>query len=252
MLEESTWGVMSSWFTPTMLFVYMNFMIATIFVTSGFGSHKQQQQQQPHQLNNTDLQQQENQTQPFLQRSPSVLQRLKSINFYQYTNSYRSHEYATVSSVEAPTQMMPVKAVCPPEDEDDDEYEEEDRFEHEEEKEDEGRRDKSIEDVYGKLHVSRTKSDTEPASGAVPVKLVKKMKKSASSNSAFRHFSEAEIVEARRPATTREAKAAAEKEDEEVDSKADDFINKFKQQLKLQRLDSILRYKEMLGRGAAK
>lgn len=29
--------------------------------------------------------------------------------------------------------------------------------------------------------------------------------------------------------------------DEEVDAKADDFINKFKQQLKLQRLDSLLR-----------
>ncbi|CAM8939085.1 unnamed protein product [Rhodiola kirilowii] len=128
MLEESLWGVMSSWFTPTMLFVYLNFMIATIFVTSGFGSHKQQQQ--PHRLYNIDLQQQENQTESFLQRSPYVLQRLKSINFYQCTRRI--------------------------------------------------------------------------------------------------------------------------KEDEEVDSKADDFINKFKQQLKLQRLDSILRYKEMLGRGVAK
>uniref|UniRef100_A0A7N1A6F7 Uncharacterized protein n=1 Tax=Kalanchoe fedtschenkoi TaxID=63787 RepID=A0A7N1A6F7_KALFE len=61
------------------------------------------------------------------------------------------------------------------------------------------------------------------------------------------------LLEARRPATVREAKAksALEGEDEEVDSKADDFINKFKQHLKLQRLDSILRYKEMLGRGAA-
>lgn len=31
--------------------------------------------------------------------------------------------------------------------------------------------------------------------------------------------------------------------DEEVDAKADDFINKFKQQLKLQRLESLLRYR---------
>ncbi|KAM5547377.1 pathogen-associated molecular patterns-induced protein A70 [Rosa sericea] len=37
-------------------------------------------------------------------------------------------------------------------------------------------------------------------------------------------------------------------DDEEVDAKADDFINRFKQQLKLQRLDSLLRYKEMLQR----
>ncbi|GMP80650.1 hypothetical protein CsSME_00035670 [Camellia sinensis var. sinensis] len=52
-------------------------------------------------------------------------------------------------------------------------------------------------------------------------------------------------------------KSASEKlrvgEDEEgVDAKADDFINRFKQQLKLQRLDSILRYKEMLSRGSGK
>ncbi|KAK1281791.1 hypothetical protein QJS10_CPB22g00745 [Acorus calamus] len=36
--------------------------------------------------------------------------------------------------------------------------------------------------------------------------------------------------------------------DEEVDSKADDFINRFRQQLKLQRLDSVNRYQEILNR----
>lgn len=37
--------------------------------------------------------------------------------------------------------------------------------------------------------------------------------------------------------------------DEEVDAKADDFISKFKQQLKLQRLESIVRYNEMVKGG---
>jgi hypothetical protein len=41
-------------------------------------------------------------------------------------------------------------------------------------------------------------------------------------------------------------------EDELVDSKADDFINKFKQQLKLQRIDSIMRYKDMINKGSSK
>ncbi|XP_010321083.2 pathogen-associated molecular patterns-induced protein A70 [Solanum lycopersicum] len=52
-------------------------------------------------------------------------------------------------------------------------------------------------------------------------------------------------VDLRRPATTRETV----RDDEAVDKKADDFINKFRQQLKLQRLHSILRYKQMLNRG---
>lgn len=37
--------------------------------------------------------------------------------------------------------------------------------------------------------------------------------------------------------------------EEEVDARADDFINRFKEQLKIQRLNSILNYKEMLNRG---
>jgi len=43
-------------------------------------------------------------------------------------------------------------------------------------------------------------------------------------------------------------KSAVDESDEEVDAKADDFINRFKQQLRLQRLDSLLRYRELLKR----
>lgn len=77
------------------------------------------------------------------------------------------------------------------------------------------------------------------------------MKKSASMKSAFKHFEpKVDDAEPRRPATMRERPTA--EVDHEVDAKADDFINRFKQQLKLQRLDSILRYKEMIGRGAGR
>ncbi|CAI9782660.1 unnamed protein product [Fraxinus pennsylvanica] len=58
-----------------------------------------------------------------------------------------------------------------------------------------------------------------------------------------------EEVDSRRPATVKETTSTARAEDEAVDEKADDFINRFRQQLKLQRLDSILRYREMLNRG---
>lgn len=82
-----------------------------------------------------------------------------------------------------------------------------------------------------------------------PKKVIKaeKMKKSASSKplSSSKKVEEEEVV-VRRPST---ARAAPAKEDDGVDAKADHFINRFKEQLELQRLDSIIRYKEMITRG---
>ncbi|KAA8523252.1 hypothetical protein F0562_009675 [Nyssa sinensis] len=83
----------------------------------------------------------------------------------------------------------------------------------------------------------------------VPVK----MKKSASESSAVAGFDDAEITDPQRPWTERERKTKGSEstssgEDEEVDAKADDFISRFKQQLKLQRLDSLLRVTDMLKR----
>ncbi|KAL1532576.1 pathogen-associated molecular patterns-induced protein A70-like [Salvia divinorum] len=124
-----------------------------------------------------------------------------------------------------------------------------------EEKDAEENLEKSIDEVYSQLttdsHFSRTKSDTKLTTGEIPAKLATKMRKSASVKSAFSHFEEGGIVEARRPATVREGVSARAAEVEEgcVDAKADDFINRFKQQLKLQRLDSIIKYKDMIGRG---
>lgn len=118
--------------------------------------------------------------------------------------------------------------------------------------ENDGEGEQNMDEVYSMLsgnHVSRTKSDTRPSAGEIPTKLTKKMKKSATMKSSFGHFEEEDIVEARRPATVKEkGSAKATDADEGVDAKADDFINRFKQQLKLQRLDSIIRYKDMIGR----
>ncbi|KAI3701400.1 hypothetical protein L6452_26439 [Arctium lappa] len=57
-----------------------------------------------------------------------------------------------------------------------------------------------------------------------------------------------EDVDRRRPATM---KAAIGGKDECVDAKADDFIRRFKQQLKLQRLESLQRFREMLNGGTS-
>ncbi|KAI3409700.1 DUF4408 domain-containing protein [Psidium guajava] len=198
---------------------------------------------------------------PFLTRSPSMLDRLKSFNLYKYVSQEASFS-PTHHNSEQPHEPEQQRAqaeedeqVDPAGDEEPEEQEEqelEDVEEEEEEEEDE----QSLEDVYSQLkekQVPRTKSDTKPASGEITPKLPRKMRKSASVKSPFAHFEEDDIVEARRPATTREGKGKASHEvDEEVDAKADDFINRFKQQLQLQRLDSFMRYKEMINRGNGK
>ncbi|GAU34780.1 hypothetical protein TSUD_205840 [Trifolium subterraneum] len=82
-------------------------------------------------------------------------------------------------------------------------------------------------------------------------KVEETLKKSASEKECSMTFDweeeDEESVERRRPAT---AMARSEttmcKEDEAVDAKADDFINMFKKQLRLQRLDSFIRYRNTL------
>ncbi|CAH1427709.1 unnamed protein product [Lactuca virosa] len=110
----------------------------------------------------------------------------------------------------------------------------------------------SLDEVYSKLKGGhdRTKSESDLTS-----KPPAKMKKSASLKVGFAHLEEEEIVESRRPVTVRERKSAArvmEEDDVEVDTKADNFINKFKNDLKLQRIESIIRTKGATGRGTAK
>lgn len=191
-----------------------------------------------------------------------MLQRLKSINLYNYlsresnlphsptattaTGLYKDQESDTHYNFQQPQQ----------EEEAEEEYEEEEQAQLQDPDQEQDQYDEqTLDEIYSHLQdtrVGRTKSDMKPASGEVPTKLPRKLKKSASSKSAFAHFEEDEIVQARRPATVREGKVGVTEVDDEVDSKADDFINKFKQQLKLQRMDSIMRYKENINRGSGK
>lgn len=79
MLEESVssvpsiWTTVNSWFTPTVLFVFLNLMIATIALSSSLSKPNHHEQENP---------EQEQEIPRNLQRSPSVLQRLKSISCY--------------------------------------------------------------------------------------------------------------------------------------------------------------------------
>lgn len=101
--------------------------------------------------------------------------------------------------------------------------------------------------VVEEHHFGRSASDGAAAEQRPKEEEPKKMKKWASSKSAFMEPSrkeEEEITGVRRPATMRAGRVV----DESVDAKADDFINKFRNQLKLQRLDSINRFKDMINR----
>ncbi|KAI6680090.1 hypothetical protein NL676_033971 [Syzygium grande] len=69
---------------------------------------------------------------------------------------------------------------------------------------------------------------------------------------AFVHFEDDDIVETHWPATGRKGKGkASNKVEEEIDTRADEFINRFRQHLKLHRPDSIIRFEEMLNRGCS-
>ncbi|XP_071716915.1 uncharacterized protein [Rutidosis leptorrhynchoides] len=327
-MEESATSVpqsflssIQSWFTPTILFIFLNLMIATIFFSSNLPNQNKQTQQQDQDQNKKP----QNQNESKLTRSPSILHLLRSYNLYPQTSlqqlppqeqeplepatqfvfnhsftheqhpkpispntkssnldstrPYLNHTITNEAKLtnenlkpnrpdlnqtnEVPVSEPVVKAhthlvydnnhtiekmtahfhhdPTHMENENHPDPEETDEFD-------------SLDEIYRKItggHVNRTKSDTLPASGELPVKLPMKMKKSASMKSAFSHFEEDNIVEARRPTTVRERRSAAkatEDDDVEVDAKADDFINKFKHQLKLQKLDSISRYKDMVNR----
>lgn len=184
---------------------------------------------------------------PQLARAPSLLDRVKSINFshYKFPN-YPTHEpeperYANPVESEqpgrldrAPSLLERVRSIRLP------------SVYRSQEAETEvigGNEEAETNTVH---KPKRSKSETKKAK----TKAKENMKKSASEKAIAVEKTadeETEMVERRRPQTARlERTVTVGDGDHAVDAKADDFINKFKRQLRLQRLDSLLRYKEML------
>ncbi|XP_051129209.1 pathogen-associated molecular patterns-induced protein A70-like [Andrographis paniculata] len=258
--SSSLWGSITSWFTPTVLFLLLNLMIAAIALISHTHTHTQLHPPQDHLK---------------IARSPSILQRLKSINFYRSHPQDPPPTFLSPPSQPNPNpnqnKNLPTHLFGGSADDDDSQatpLPEADSYIHEQDHFDfdpkdsilDGENDnqelQSMDEIYSRLskgtHFGRTKSDTEPASGANRVQNTarNRMRKSVSMKAAAAFEETASAVEARRPATARERVLAKVTDcDEEVDAKADHFIEKFKQQLKLQRLDSILRYKDKIRRG---
>ncbi|XP_073287656.1 uncharacterized protein [Primulina huaijiensis] len=283
-IPSSIWAVINSWFTPTVLFVLLNLTIGTIALTSTFATQKQPQNLQENSSQNEHNQPRISKSSSLLQRLKSINFH-PHFSSHDPQNLSNNHKSSTDSDNQFQAQAFETQShyffqenplenleTTPPSQggyiferahvqnpqqtqthfifgQKDSTFED---FKPVHVEKGEETELQTMDEVYSHLnggHFSRTKSDTEPASGEMPAKLPSKMKKSTRLKFPFRHFEEEDAVEARRPATVREnGNAKFTDSDEEVDAKADDFINKFKQQLKLQRLDSIIRGKDTVGR----
>lgn len=221
MLEDavpSLWAAVNGWFTPSVLFVLLNIVIGTIAVTSkgirGMHSHPRKDDDPLHQhMLGPDL----------YHSSPSMLERLKSFRGFNRAPSGQIPFEATVAEA-PPTAAASIRGS------------------------EAGKALETLDDSYEaavaasslKEHpVTRTHSESTPT----VKKMAAKLMKSVSSISAF------QLEEKPTPPRPATAGRSHPPEDEEVDAKADDFINRFRQQLNLQRLESIIRYRDMLSRG---
>ncbi|KAL4397558.1 hypothetical protein AHAS_Ahas01G0203900 [Arachis hypogaea] len=255
--------LIASWLTPSSLFIFVNLVIGTIAITSRFTSSpnnriQEHELQHPFTRSPSLLQRVRSFrlthqytydttpstaepgefTQPQLVRTSSLLERVRSFNF-----SLHKHETTETSHAEKTdhnqAQAQAQAQTNQPESEEPEKPKEVPQL----------RRTPSLLQRLQSMNFSRLyrgEEEPEPAeasgSGSDPSRKDAEMRKSASERGHSERVEDEESVERRRPATTRESTG----EDEEVDAKADDFINRFKKQLRLQRVDSILRYREML------
>ncbi|CAD6339192.1 unnamed protein product [Miscanthus lutarioriparius] len=256
MLEEAIPALLSAvhgWFTPAVLFVVLNIVIGTIAVTSKAAAASE-----------TGGEEEENiaaagagweQHRRLARVTSMAFERLRSFNG-RFAAAAPEPDPAEAGVVDLGHEQPPAA-----------EMEKEDPVVVEPEPEPEPEPE----------HAARMERSRSEAEAELP-RLPARLHKSASDKSAFAHFGAEEVeqtaraVEARRPATTRETRGRrrfpvaepessesesdSEEEEEaisggEVDARADDFINRFRHQLKLQRIDSFIRHRETVRRGQA-
>ncbi|CAJ1975805.1 unnamed protein product [Sphenostylis stenocarpa] len=238
---RSAYGVMASWFTPSYLFVFINLVIGTIAIISRFANTTKRQRQRQHQL----------------LRSPSLVDRFTSFNF-----CYHKHDPTTT------TMLTPHNLVVDPVQSTNSSQLDRsssllDRVRsfsfHKIETQRPDPVQNSGSEIQATSLLDRVRSfslglskveDENPESVQEPLRrapsIIQRLKSLTFDRSESVKESEAASEAAE---VTRGGELVEERGEEEgVDAKADDFINKFRQQLRLQRLDSILRYRNMLQR----
>ncbi|KAK9072033.1 hypothetical protein SSX86_008465 [Deinandra increscens subsp. villosa] len=267
MAIASMLAFMANWSTPTILFCVLNLMIATIFIASNFKSpnhhHNMPSQltRSPSLLNRVmsmnlssfyatpDSHDPYDNSTSQLSRPPSLLRRVKSIDFsfssFQNSPSTESERLDNSPSerTQTPSLLDRVKSfkLSPPLNSD----------QHSgymaSGKDEDPHIDPHHDYVEGKELANVPEKSSVTPTNRSPSKLMKSSSESEKKKRAASDNDEKHDIR-RRPAAK---KAVTRVHDESVDAKADDFIKRFKHQLKLQRLDSLQRLREMLNRGTS-
>ncbi|TKY54483.1 hypothetical protein E2542_SST18891 [Spatholobus suberectus] len=258
----------AGWLTPSFLFIFVNLVIGTIAIASRFGAPPKNQPQlvrspsflqrvRSFNLAHYTHYYQPECTQPQLVRTPSLLERVTSFNLtlHKHEPTHAETQPENPEPVRTPSLLERVTSFNLALHKHEPARAETQHIQPEPEAErPELVRSPSLLQRIRSTNLSRLyRSDSahredpdlsDPGLGSGKAE----MRKSASEKAGSMESEWEEEVERRRPATMRD-ETTSWTEDEEVDAKADDFINRFKRQLRLQRIDSLLRCREMLRGG---
>ncbi|KAF7096784.1 hypothetical protein CFC21_098681 [Triticum aestivum] len=231
---SALWNTVHGWFTPWVLFLVLHLIVATIFVTSRATSSAGSGEDAPAGAVGE-------------RRSLSLVDSM-AIDRPHFTAPAPEAPVTGVLDLGQPDEQPPPLQMEP---------------------EDQGEHDAFTKEGEHDEHTHMERSMSEAAVEAELPRLPTRLRKSASDKPAFAHFvaeSDTKEVEARRQATRRDAERrrplvaepeepASEVEIEEaggeVDARADEFINKFHHQLKMQHMDSFMHSQKRLHRRRA-
>ncbi|XP_047056904.1 pathogen-associated molecular patterns-induced protein A70-like [Lolium rigidum] len=223
------WSLVRGYFSPATLFLLLNVVIGTIALTSRRRHnhhHDDHHHQQQHQKDYVDQYDAAPRAPAPLARTSSVMERLRSLGLYRFRSGDFPPEYNYSLS-------------AGDDDESNKQHQQQAQY----------ARSRS-EPAAAKPPTNRTGNGAEKAAKAKvakkPLSEVRRLERAPAPAPArlVQRAPRAPVARAVVTAAATEAAPAAC-----VDERADDFINKFRQQLQLQRLNSLLNYKEMLNRG---
>jgi hypothetical protein len=228
-VSSSPWSLVRGYFSPATLFLLLNMVIGTIALTSRSHRRLRHDDDDGHVHDRPHHQYALAPPPAPLARTSSVMERLRSLGLYRFRSGDFPPEYnhhlsaathdaaAHSSSVRKQDQAQytrsqsePAKSKRPPP----------------------ARKNNDNKEDHAVVKKSTSGSEVKKLERAPP--------------QAQGQVRRAPRAPAPRGLVVREEEDAAAAS---VDARADDFINKFRQQLQLQRLNSLLNYKEMLNRG---